>query len=132
MSYDPFKDLDDSLFHDHGSEGALEEPSYTVDQHIDTLIQFGERGWDMSLFTFDEDPPYNVEGSPQTKEWSPCIYHSNVWDGDGGMITDLFDPFEDDLSQHFQGDFQLSLRGCDAYPFKDAYLFYEDFQPFHP
>jgi hypothetical protein len=27
MSYDPFEDLDDSLFHDPGSEGALEEPS---------------------------------------------------------------------------------------------------------
>jgi hypothetical protein len=29
MSYDPFEDLDDILFHDPGSEGALEEPSNT-------------------------------------------------------------------------------------------------------
>jgi len=38
MSYDPFEDLDDSLFHGLGSEGELEEPSDIVDQHIDTLI----------------------------------------------------------------------------------------------
>jgi len=30
MSYDPFKDLDDSLFHDPVSEGALEYPLDTV------------------------------------------------------------------------------------------------------
>jgi hypothetical protein len=87
MSYDPFKDLDDNLFHDPRSEGALEEPLDIVGQHIDTFIQIGKCGWDMVLFTFDEDPTYDVEGSPQTKDWSPCIYDSNVWDGDGGMIT---------------------------------------------
>jgi hypothetical protein len=86
MSYDPFEDLDDNMFHDYGSEGALEEPLVTIDQHIDTFIQTGEHGWDMSLFTFDKDPTYDVEGSPQTKDWSPCIYDSDVWDGDGDMI----------------------------------------------
>ena len=34
MSYDPFEDLDDNLFHDPGSE----EASDAVDQHIDTFI----------------------------------------------------------------------------------------------
>jgi hypothetical protein len=118
MSYDPFKDLDDGLFHDLGSEGALEEPLDTVDQCIDTFLRIGKRGCDMGLFTFDGDPTYNVEGSLQTKDWSPCIYDSDVWDGDGDMITDLLDPFQNDLSQHLQSD---------AYPFEDAYFFYEDF-----
>jgi hypothetical protein len=123
MSYDPFEDLDDSLFHDPGSEGALEEPSDTVDQHIDTFIQIGKCGWDMGLFTFDGDPTYDVEGNPQTKDWSSCIYDLDVWDGDGDMITYLLDPFQNDLSQHLQGD---------AYPFGDTYFFYEDFQTFSP
>jgi hypothetical protein len=73
MSYDPFEDLDEIQFHDRGSEGALEEPLDTVDQHIDTFTQIGKCGWDMSLFTFDEDPTYDVEGIPQTKDWSSCI-----------------------------------------------------------
>jgi hypothetical protein len=45
------------------------------------------------------------------------------------MVTDLFHPFKDDLSQHFRGDFQSSLGSCDADPFGDADLFYEDFHP---
>jgi hypothetical protein len=45
------------------------------------------------------------------------------------MIIDLFHPFKDDLSQHFQGDFQSSLGSCDANPFGDADLFYDEFQP---
>jgi hypothetical protein len=35
------------------------------------------------------------------------------------MITDLLDPFQNDLSQHLHGD---------AYPFGDTFFFYEDFQ----
>jgi hypothetical protein len=93
MSYDPFENLDDNLFHDTGSEGSLKDPSDTVDQHIDTFIQIGKRGWDMSLFTFDEDPTYDVDGKPQTKDWYPCIYDSYVWDGNGDMITYFLDPF---------------------------------------
>jgi hypothetical protein len=97
MSYDPFKDLDEILFHDLGSEDSLD----AFNRHIDTFIQIGKRGWDKNLFTFDEDPTYDVEGIPQTKDWSLYIYDSYVWDGDGDMITYLFHPFEDDLMQHF-------------------------------
>jgi hypothetical protein len=111
MSYDPFEDLDDNLFHDPGSE----EASDAVNQHIDTFIQIGKRGWDMSLFTFDGDPTYDVEGSPQTKDWSPYIYDSDVWDGDGDMITYLFHPFEDDLTQRFQDDFQPPYSDFDRH-----------------
>ena len=103
MSYDPFEDIDENLFHDPRSE----EASDVVDQHIDSFIQIGKRGWDMSLFTFDEDPTYDVEGSPQRKDWSPYIYDSDVWDGYGDMITDLFHYFKDDLTKRFQDDFQL-------------------------
>jgi hypothetical protein len=75
----------------------------------------------LSLFTFDEDPIYDVEGIPQTNNWSSCIYDSDVWDGDGYMIIDLFHPFEDDLTQHFQDDFQPPYSDFDrhqvvAYP----------------
>jgi hypothetical protein len=100
MSYDPFGHLDDSLFHDPGSERALEDPSYKVGQHIGTFIQIGKHGWDMSLFTFDGDPTYDIQGNPQTKDWSSCIYDLDVWDGDGDMITDLVDPFPNEFSQH--------------------------------
>jgi hypothetical protein len=48
------------------------------------------------------------------------------------MITYLFFPFKDDTSQHFQGNFRSSLRSCDADPFGDAKLFYEEFQPLFP
>jgi hypothetical protein len=52
-----------------------------------------------------------------------CIYESYDWDGDGDMITDLPDPFENDLSQHLQGD---------AYHFGDEIFFYEYFQTSSP
>jgi hypothetical protein len=45
------------------------------------------------------------------------------------MVTDLFRPFVDDLSQHTQGDLQSSFGSCDTYPFGDTDLFYENFQP---
>jgi hypothetical protein len=45
------------------------------------------------------------------------------------MVTDLFHPFEDDLSQYTHDDSQPSLESCDEYPFGDSDLFYEDFQP---
>jgi hypothetical protein len=115
MSYDPFKDLDDNLFHDPGSEGALQEPSNTFGHHIDTFIQIVKRGWDMILFTFDGDPTYDVEGNPQTKDWSPCIYDSDVWDDDSDMLIGLFHPFKDDLTQCFQDDFQPSCSDFDRH-----------------
>jgi hypothetical protein len=75
----------------------------------------------MSFFTFDRDPTYDVEGNPQTKDWSPYIYESDFWDGDGDMITYLFHPFEDDLMQRFRDDFQPPYSDFDrhqvvAYP----------------
>jgi hypothetical protein len=45
------------------------------------------------------------------------------------MVIDLFFPFEDDMLQHFWGDFHASLRSCGADPFGDADFFYEEFQP---
>jgi hypothetical protein len=59
---------------------------------------------------------------------SSCVYDSDIWRPGDDMVTDFFIPFEDDLSDHTQSDFQLSL---DAYAFEDADLFYEDFQPLH-
>jgi hypothetical protein len=92
MSYDLFKDLEDNMFHDPRSEEASD---------IDTFILIGKHGWDMILLTFNGDPTYDVEGSPQTKDWYLCIYDLDVWNGDGEMITYFFHPFEDDLMQRF-------------------------------
>jgi hypothetical protein len=44
------------------------------------------------------------------------------------MVTNLFHPLKDDLSQRFQGDFWSFIGSCDADPFGDERLFYEDFQ----
>jgi hypothetical protein len=61
-----------------------------------------------------------------SEEWSSYIYDSDVWQPGDDMVTYLFFPFEDDLSQHTQSDLQSSFG---TYPFEDADLFYEDFQP---
>jgi hypothetical protein len=63
------------------------------------------------------------------RDWSSYIYDLEVWHPDDDMIIDLFCPLRDDLSRYFQGDSQLSLGSCDADPFGNADLFYEDFQP---
>jgi hypothetical protein len=90
----------------------VEDHFDVVDQHIDDFIHFGRCRWGVGCIIFYEDPIYNVEGSSQAKEfellysegWSPCVYDSNVWKPDDDMVTDLFCPFEDDFSQHTQGD----------------------------
>jgi hypothetical protein len=118
-------------------DGFMKEPLDLVDDHIDMFIQTGRRRWDFGCFIFYRDPIYDIEGSSQAKgvevssseDWSSCMYDSDVWHPDDDMITDLFCPFEDDPTQHFQDDFQPSLGSCDADPFGDADLFYEDFQP---
>jgi hypothetical protein len=103
-----------------------------VDEPIDTFIQIGRRRWDLSYLKFDRDPIYDIEGSSQvegvssSEEWSSYVYDSDVWQPGDDMVTDLFCPFEDDLSQHTQSDLQSSFG---AYPFEDADLFYEEFQP---
>jgi hypothetical protein len=84
-------------------------------------------------FIFYRDPIYDIEGSSQIKGLS-ChhqriwfsYYDSYIWKPGDDMVTDLFIPFKDDLSQHTQSDLQSSL---DTYPFEDADLFYEEFQP---
>ena len=51
------------------------------------------------------------------------MYDSDVWKPSDDMVTDLFCPFEDELSRH---DLHSSFG---TYPFEDAYLFYEEFRP---
>jgi hypothetical protein len=85
-------------------------------------------------FIVDRDPIYDVEGSSQaegvgvssSEVWSSYVYGLDIWQLDDDMVIDLYHPFEDDLSQHIQSDLHSSL---DAYPFEDADLFREDFQP---
>jgi hypothetical protein len=52
-----------------------------------------------------------------------------IWNPDDDVVTNLFHPFEDDLSQYTHDEFQLSLGSSDAYPFGDSDVFYEYFQP---
>jgi hypothetical protein len=171
MSYNPFENFDDALFHDCGNEencqrdlnevsfaegpnetllsafpseenevtqsceevissyGAdefVEQPSDIVDEHIDDFIQTGRRKWDLSCLKFDRDPIYDIEGGSQAEGVSSYVYDSDVWQPGDDMVTDLFSPFEDNLSHHTQSGFHSSL---DAHPFEDVDLFYKDFQP---
>jgi hypothetical protein len=45
------------------------------------------------------------------------------------MVTDLFHPIKDNLSQFTHDDSQPSLENCDDYVSSDSGLFYEYFQP---
>jgi hypothetical protein len=173
MSYNPFENVDDALFHDceneencqkdldevslaeglnetllsafpfeeneviqsceevinsYGVDELVEQPSDIVDEHIDDFIQVGRRRWDVGCFIIDRDPIYDIEGSSQeegvemssSEDWPPCMYDSNVWKPSDDMVTDLFCPLKDDLSQH---DIHSSFN---TYPFEDEYLIYED------
>jgi hypothetical protein len=111
-----------------------------VDQHIDDFIHVGRRRWDVSCFIFYRDPIYDIESNTRAREFYfsssedlfSCVYDFDVWQADDDMVTDLFIPFEDDLSQHTQSDLQSSFGSCDAYPFGDTNFFYENFQPPSP
>jgi hypothetical protein len=121
------KDVDDSM-------GKFSD---MVDQHLDDFIQVGRRRWDVSCFIFYRDPIYDIEGGSHAKEvelsssenCSPCAYNSDSWQPNDDMVTDLFHPFVDDLSQYTHDDSQPFLESCDEYPFGDLDLFYEDFLP---
>jgi hypothetical protein len=109
----------------------MKVPFDMVDEPINTFIQIGRRRWDLGYLKFDRDPIYEIEGSSQaegvssSEEWSSYTYDSDVWLPGDDMVTYLFRPFKDDLSQHTQSDLQSSFG---TYPFEDVYLFYEDFQ----
>jgi hypothetical protein len=179
MSYNPFENFDDALFHEFGNEEKfqkdldevsfvegmnetllsdfyfegnkviqsceelitsydvdefVEQPSDIVENHIDDFIQVGRRGWDVVCFIIDKYPIYYVEGISQeegvgmssSEDWSSYMYDSYILYPGDDMVTDLFCPFEDDLSQYTQSDIQSSL---DTYSFEDTDFFYEDFQP---
>jgi len=71
VSYFPFQNIDDALFHDSKNEEALEEPldalgpscynkyDDVVDKN-DEFIDVGKLKWD--VISDDEDPIYNIEG----------------------------------------------------------------------
>ena len=108
-----------------------------VDLHIDDFMQIERHRWDFGRFIFYRDPIYDIEGSSQAKwveltsseDWSSCIYDIDVWQPEDDMVIALFCPFKDDLSQHFQSDFQSSLGSCDADHFGDVDLFYVHCHP---
>jgi hypothetical protein len=90
------------------TNSLMKEPFDMVDEHIDIFIQTSKRKWDFGCLIFDRDPIYDIEGTPQEKgfelssseNWSSRMYDSDVWQSNDDIITDLFRPLEDDLSQH--------------------------------
>jgi hypothetical protein len=91
----------------------VQDPFDMVDLHIDDFIQVGRRRWDVSCFSIDRDPIYDIGGNSSqaegvefssSKEWYSYVYDSDVWQPSDDMVTDLFCPFEDDLPQHTQSD----------------------------
>jgi hypothetical protein len=79
--------------------GIVREPIHMVDENIDTFIQTGTCRWNFGRLIFYRDPIYDIEGSPQEKEFDlssseecfSCVYDSYVWDHDDEIITDLFE-----------------------------------------
>jgi hypothetical protein len=96
------------------TDGLMKVPFDMVDEPIDTFIQTGRHRWDLGCLKFDRDPIYDIEGSSQaegvkssSEDWSSCMYDSDIWQPGDDMVTDLFFPFEDDLSQHTQSDLSV-------------------------
>jgi hypothetical protein len=76
----------------------------------------------MDCLIFHGDPIYDIKGGSHE-------YDLDIWQSNVDMITYLYHPFEDEMSQYFQCDFESSLSSCDANPFGGANFFYEYFQP---
>jgi hypothetical protein len=167
MSYNPFENFDDALFHDCGNEEnyqkdlnevflteglketlssivpfeedevihsceevtsfydtdeIMEHPPDTVDDHIDDFIQIGRCKWDLGCFIFYGDPIYDIEGTSRIKDTESISSKDLFLQIDGpymrppnDMVIDLFHPFKDDLTQHFQDDFQPPYSDFDRH-----------------
>jgi hypothetical protein len=100
----------------------MEQPSNIVDDHIDDFIHTGRFRWDLGCFIFDEDPIYDIEGTSHIKDIEiisskyfflhpdgPSMYQPN------DMVIGLFHQFEDELTLHFQDDFQPSYSDLDKH-----------------
>jgi hypothetical protein len=70
----------DASFHDLESEEFFEEPLDVVDfscneEHddcMDDFIHIGRRRWDMSCFSFDGDPIYDIDDDSRIKNAICC------------------------------------------------------------
>jgi hypothetical protein len=145
ISYNPFKNFDDTLFHDFGSEEVLEEPLDATDplcndviENIDDFIHVGRHAWDVDCFGFDGDPIYDIEGSFQIRNTKvfplegcfSYMDHPTIWHPDDNMSIDWSHPFKDDLSQCTHDDFRSYFESCDVYPFEHSdSLCGENFHP---
>jgi hypothetical protein len=62
----------------------------------------------VGCFIIDRDLIYDIEGISQaegveissSEDWPPCMYDSDIWHPSDEIVTDLFCPFEDELSRH--------------------------------
>jgi hypothetical protein len=83
--------------------------SDTVDNHIDDFIQIGRCRWDLGCFIFYGDPQIISSEDLFLQPDGPYMCQPD------DMVTDLFHPFEDDLMQRFQDDFQPPYSDFDRH-----------------
>jgi hypothetical protein len=76
----------------------------------------------LGCFIFYGDPIYDIEGTSQIKDTESISSEDLFLQPDGpymcqpnDMVTDLFHPFEDDLTQRFQDDFQPPYSDFDRH-----------------
>jgi hypothetical protein len=50
------------------TDDIVQDLSDMVDLHIDDFIQVGRRRWDVSCFSIDRDPIYDIEGNSSQAE----------------------------------------------------------------
>jgi hypothetical protein len=107
VSFFPFQDFDDTLFHDLENEGEMEAVGY------------------------DMDPIYDIESHFQVfpLELSQQIT-LDQWQQGNEFFTHILQTPKDDLVPCFHDDFQSYLEGFDDYPFEHLDSFHEnDYQP---
>jgi hypothetical protein len=99
----------------------MEHPFDRVDNHIDDFICVWKHGWDISCFSFDRDPIYDIKGNFQLKnaeifpleDCFPYMDNQDIWKPNDDMITYLFHP---------PGDGLLHYTCVDFHPYLGDYL----------
>jgi hypothetical protein len=78
--------------------------------------------WDLGCFIFYRDPIYDIEGTYQIKDIEIISSEDLFLQSDGpymcqsdDMVTYLFHPFEGDLTQCYQDDFQPPCSDFDRH-----------------
>jgi hypothetical protein len=103
----------EEVINSYDANEIMEQPPDIVDDHIDDFIQTGRGKWGFGCFIFYEDTIYDIESTSQIKD-TERISSEDLFLYPNGpymcqpddMVTHFFHPFKDDLTLHFQDDFQ--------------------------